>query len=325
MNGNSLAGTGRAALIVGVNGQDGSYLAERLKCNNWNVIGMGRQQAARSEIISCLSAYHSVDIADTKSYQQILVDLRVDVVFHTAAVHGPAGFQYESVWLPVHQVNTLSLHATLEYARLVKSDTRIIYFSSAKVFGDLDEQIISEESCRYSNCIYTLTKNSSSELIRYYRNHHGINASVLWLFNHESARRSNQYFVMKVLSALQKSIEDKKYKTNIASLDFWCDWGSAREFMTLIADTFEDLAGEDFVLATGKTVWARDIVCELFLQHGLLADAHILQDKAAKERKVRSWVATSKKFEYFTGKHPVISGIDVYKEIFSSTHFRNES
>jgi GDPmannose 4,6-dehydratase len=313
----SYDGKCRTAMVIGVNGQDGSYLAQHLKSRNWIVVGIGRQTRPRIEVANYLSKYCPIDITDNVSFQRCMAELRPDTIFHTAAIHGQAGFRYEDFWLAAHLVNTISLHATLEYARLENTKAQVIYFSSAKVFGDLHGKILTEASHRSSRCIYSITKNAATSLVSYYRENHGINASVVWLFNHESERRSQEYFAIKIVNALKNSLANIEYSTRIRSLDFWCDWGSANEYMGLLADSCTSLQGEDFILATGKTVWARDIVEELFSRQGLSIENHIKTDLSGIKKHTESWIASNDKFKSLTGLSPTISGIEVFEDVFA--------
>jgi GDPmannose 4,6-dehydratase len=313
----SFEGGCKTALVIGVNGQDGSYLAQHLRSRNWTVVGIGRQTSPRREVANYLSTYCPIDITDTISFQRYMAESRPDVIFHTAAIHGQAGFKYEDVWLAAHQVNSISLHATLEYARLENTNAQVIYFSSAKVFGDLSGKIITEKSHKSPRCIYSITKNAATSMASYYRENHGINASVIWLFNHESERRSQEYFAIKIVTALKNSLANKRYSTRVGSLDFWCDWGSASEYMGLLVDSCTFLRGEDFILATGKTVWARDVVAELFSRHGISLEDHIETDLSGIKKHTEFWTASNEKFKNATGLLPTISGVEVFEDMFA--------
>ena len=113
-----------------------------------------------------------------------------DVIFHFAAIHGAAGFNYEAVWPELHQVNTLSVHAVLDYIRAERRGCGLVYASSAKVFGTPPPSRIDESTPRLSTDLYSITKNAAHALIDYYRARHDVRASVLYLFNHESPRRA---------------------------------------------------------------------------------------------------------------------------------------
>ncbi|MGE0332008.1 MAG: GDP-mannose 4,6-dehydratase [Ramlibacter sp.] len=321
MSGNAAnPGQGRTALVVGVNGQDGSYLAERLAHNQWRVVGMGRQGQARAGLAARLAQYCPLDLTDTAALQRALHELRPDAIFFAAAVHGAAGFDYESVWLGAHQVNTLALHAALEHARTQAGrgggKVQVLYFGSAKMFGDLAGRTIDESTPRVSSCIYSITKNAGADLVQYYRATHGVDAGVVWLFNHESERRPPQFFAMQVVQALAQSLQDKRHAVTLNTLDFWCDWGHAQEYMTLVADHCDALRGHDVVLATGHTVWAADVVTELFALHGLAAADHFRTTAPPREKQLATqWRADTTRLVQLAGQRPALWGVEVFQEI----------
>lgn len=317
-NENFTTGAGRTALVLGVNGQDGSYLVERLVQNKWSVVGIARQDAARPEIVGRIAQYRSLNLTDIDALENFLGMYSPDVIFHAAAVHGAAGFDYETVWQSAHKVNTLSLHAALEYARRAGGKAQIIYFGSAKMFGRLDGRTINEVSARVSSCIYSITKNAAADLVAYYRERYGLDASVVWLFNHESPRRTDQYFLMKVLTALAQVIKNPSYKTTVMSLDFWCDWGHAQEYMKLIADSCDALRGEDVVLATGRTVWAREMVSELFARYNLTLEDHIFAENHSDKSERTYWKADIGKFEQLTKTKPRVTGLELCEDILNN-------
>jgi GDPmannose 4,6-dehydratase len=315
-------GAGRTALVVGVNGQDGSYLAERLSHNQWRVVGAARQGEPRAGLAAHLAHYSPLDLTDTAAFQRLLAEQLPDAIFYAAAVHGAAGFDYESVWLSAHQVNTLALHAALEHARVRcgsgGAKVQVIYFGSAKMFGDLAGRRIDENTTRVSSCIYSITKNAGADLVQYYRAAHGVDAGVVWLFNHESIRRPPQFFAMQVVQALAQSLQDKRHAVTLNTLDFWCDWGHAQEYMALVADHCDALRGQDVVLATGHTVWARDVVTSLFARHGLSVGDHIHTTTRHNKLPATQWQADTTRLLKLTGARPALAGEAVFQEILRS-------
>jgi len=289
----------KRALVLGVNGQDGSYLAEVLLARGWDVIGVGRQPGSCWLPEMDRFAYHALDLTDSARFMPFLKEIRPQAIFYFAAVHGSAGFSYEAHWQDVHLVNTVSLHAALEYLRADAPEGVLIYASSSKVFGKNFPEIITELTPRHSSCIYTTTKNAATDLISYYRQQHGIKASVVWTFNHESPRRSDSYFIPRITHILANAIQDKNYVGEIATLGFWSDWGDAEEFMDVVVQIAEKSPSKDFILATGQTFWAADFVENLFAQYGLDWKMHITEkfplqgDVAAKWRADLSSLSSS--------------------------------
>ena len=269
-------GQGRLALVLGVNGQDGSYLAEQLLQSGWLVLGVGRQAGSRwLPEDSPGYRYRCLDLTDDASLSALLRETAPGAIFHFAAVHGSAGFDYESQWRAVHAVNTLSAHAILEYLRCHAPETVFVYASSSKVFRTAAGGVINESSPRESSCIYSTTKNAATDLIAYYRKQHGLKASVVWTFNHESPRRGSSYFIPRIVSALAGAIMDPGFVGSIASLSFWSDWSDARDFMLATSRIAVQAAGQDFVLASGNTLWAEDFVAALYARYGLSYRQHL--------------------------------------------------
>lgn len=306
--------------MLGVNGQDGSYLAERLLKQGWDVLGIGRQPNSRWLPNTAGFSYHFLDLCDLSALTSFLHDTRPDAVFHFAAVHGSAGFSYEDRWNEVHGTNTNSVHVILEYLRCLVPDGIFIYASSSKVFGEVLENTISESSLRRSNCIYTTTKNAATDLIVYYRKRHKVNASVVWMFNHESPRRSSSYFIPQVVDTLAKSILDPNYVGKIGTLGFWSDWGDAEEFMDIVANIATKSTGNDLLLATGKTLWAEDFVDALFKKYGLSWKTHLVEKFTSLELQPKKWQADTSKLEAAISRRPVRTIFNIVEDILRLNH-----
>lgn len=299
------------ALVLGVNGQDGSYLAQHLADAGWSVHGVGRQAALRWGQPHSNLIYHSVDLSDADVLWQTLDGVRPDAVFHFAAIHGSAGFSYEEHWRDVHAVNLVAAHAVLEYQRVLRPDSRFVYASSSKVFGDSLPALVSEACPRYSQCIYTTTKNAATDLIVYYRKRHAAKASVVWTFNHESPRRGSSYFLPKVVDALAKALIDPSHVAEIATLGFWGDWGDANEYMHLIAHLPEASVGQDLVFATGCTTWASDFVDELFSGFGLDWRKHLVEKFPHEGERPVSWKVDTSRLQSLCNGGPRRSVLEI--------------
>lgn len=264
------------ALVLGVNGQDGSYIADVLIKKGWFVIGVGRQSKSRwIDESSSGYSYHRLDLSDDRNFSAFLIEFMPSVIFHLAATHGPSGFNYEAHWRDAHAVNTLSVHAALEHLRCQAPNAVFVYASSSKVFRTSTGGVFTEFSPRESSCIYSTTKNAATDLINYYRHQHQLKASVVWTFNHESPRRLGNYFIPKLVNNLAHALVDRAYSDTIDSLAFWCDWGDARDYAAIIASIAAEAPGEDFIIASGKTLWAEDFVSMLYASHGLSYQNHL--------------------------------------------------
>jgi GDPmannose 4,6-dehydratase len=305
------------ALVLGANGQDGSYLSEILCARGTAVVAVGRQPAPRWPVASENYRYRRCDITDIGALTTLLHETVPDLIFHFAAIHGPAGFNYEAVWQQAHQVNTLSVHAVLEYTRSAKPDCGLVYASSAKVFGSPPPPHMDETSPRLSTDIYSATKNAAHALVDYYRARHGAKASVLYLFNHESPRRTPDFFIPRIAAALARA-KASGGKSELHTLDFACDWGDAREYMQIAAEIAERGLWEDYVLATGKTWTGREMVTALFARHGLDHAAYITETATAADVPSLSQ-ASNARLQARLGRVPVRSILDVCDDFLRAT------
>lgn len=242
------------SLILGVNGQDGSYLAEQLLGRGHEVTGVGRQASSRW-VDPRRFLYVPLDITDYTALDQLLDALRPEQIYHLAASHGPAGHTYEIVWREALAVNLGTLHVCLEHLRTRALESRLFYPSSLKAFGSHPPPVIVEQSPRVSDCLYSVTKNAACDLVHYYRTHHRCRASVGFFFNHDSPRRPDSYFLPRLAAKLVAKRQGAD-SPGLATLDFWCDWGDAREFMGLVAELMQAQQPEDLIFATGKPLFA---------------------------------------------------------------------
>ena len=265
----------RSIVVLGVNGQDGSYLAEHLLMRGYAVTGCGRQPQSRYIPPGGRYTYRALDAGNLDALSALLLGIKPAAIFHFAAVHGPAGFGYEAVWQDVQRVNTGAVQAVLEYMRTQDPTCRLIYASSAKVFGDKMPARIDEATPRVSTCLYSISKNAAHALIDYYRAHHSAKANVMYLFNHESSRRQPQYFVPKLVQILADAVSGAGGRTELATLAFHCNWGSAREYMDICIDLMESGLQGDYILAHDVTWFGRDMASALFSRYGLAAAEHI--------------------------------------------------
>lgn len=271
------------ALVLGVNGQDGSLLAETLLKRGYQVTGAARDTASRHVAPAPGFTYERLDLQDLAALGRLLEERSPDMVFHAAAVHGPAGFAYEPVWAAMAAVNTVSLHAVLEHARTRNPAMRVIYANSAKIFpGPLAGRI--DETTPYrATCLYSIGKIASLELIRHYRTRHGIAAGNLILFNHESRRRPATYFLPRIAEALDRALVDPAFRLEVETLDFHGDWSCASELMDIAVDIAEKAPDEDFVMASGTTWTGRAAVETVFARHGLDWSRHIAVRQAPRD------------------------------------------
>lgn len=302
------------SLVIGVNGQDGSYLAENLLRRGYDVVGIGRDDASRYVAPSERFTYERADIGDLGSFDASVRRAAPDVAFHFAAIHGASGFVYEPVWRDMMAVNTLSLHVLLEHARLRNRSLRIVYAGSAKIFPTPLAGTIDEATPARATCLYGIGKIASRDLVMHYRDKHGVAATNLIFFNHESVRRPESYFLPTIARAIVGATRDRTYKTEVKTLDFRADWSAAVELMDLAVEIAERADVAEVVMASGKTWHGRVAVEQLFARYGLNARHHVVEVLPRSDPGPEYRVGIDR-LESAAGRRPRLSLFDIMGEM----------
>lgn len=301
------------AVVLGANGQDGSYLCEHAIQAGKSVLAIGRQSNARYPIDSDRYCYRQIDLCDDKALAQALVDFGPDEAYHLAAIHGSSGFAYESLWGKALDVNVKSLHAVLEQARTRNPNMRVVYASSAKVFGTPTTGNISIHSPKKQECLYSITKLAAERLIDYYYAEHGIISSIAYLFNHESLRRAGEFFFSRICAILARCAEDPSYRGTISNLNFYLDWGSAREFMQFFHEMTDFDEPQKLILATGEVLHAGTFVESLWSSYGLKAGNHI--EETNPQQQATNFSIDLSHTQAVMGRIPSAKALDVATEM----------
>lgn len=265
------------SLVLGANGQDGSYLAETLLARGHEVVGVGRAAQSAYARPEPAFRYIAADLRDTDTFARLVAEIAPSQAFHVAAIHGASGFAYEALWRDMMAVNVMSLQVLLEHARVAAPNMRIVYAGSSKIFPPPLSGVIDEESPVRATCLYGIGKITARDLMTYYRAKHGIRSTNLILFHHESPRRPPEYLLPTLARAVAAAKRDPEHRTLLRTLDFWIDWGAADEFMEIAADIAEKTDEPEFVLASGKTWHGRAAAKHLFALHGLDAEWHLIE------------------------------------------------
>jgi GDPmannose 4,6-dehydratase len=139
----------------------------------------------------------------------------------------------------------------------------------------------------------------------------------LHLFNHDSERRDSTYFLPKLMEALRGSLNDRRHRVELNTLNFYCDWGSAREYMDIAVDIAERVSGEDIIVATGKAWKASLLAEELFKRHGLDYRSHLIERTPAGQPSRRYEVSTEK-LRRLIGRVPKVGALELSEAIFAA-------
>ena len=277
----------RRALITGVTGQDGSYLAQLLLRKGYEVHGVVRRAStfntARLDHL-CQDPHdpastfflHFADLADSARLLTLLHDVAPDEVYNLGA-QSQVGISFEE---PEHVGNVTGIGAIrlLEAVRLTGVDCRFFQSSSSEMFGAAPSP--QNEDTRFSpRSPYAMAKLYAYWAARNYRDTYGMFAVNGISFSHESPRRGETYFTRKVTRAvarIQAGLDDYVY---LGNLDFVRDWGYAPEYVEGMWRIMQADSPDDYVLATGNAFTGREFVATAFEHAGLDWRKHVRFDQ----------------------------------------------
>ena len=265
-------------LIFGGSGQDGRILTDLYSSDGASVVAIGRKFNPKSTKRKYGVKRLILDLSQTNIFD-LLSHEQPDVIIYAAAYHGSSGFIYEETIDDSFVINVKVPTQILEYCKN-NLFVKFAYFNSSKVFDFKEAKIIDEKSVRRPSCVYSLQKELTYKAIDYYRNKHNVLAFNFWLFNHESSYRASTYFIPMIISTLRASIAGQTVKQQINTLDFYCDWGIAHDYMKMVKKILQMPIADDFILASGCTLSGRELVSDLFEAFGLDYRKHIFEMSA---------------------------------------------
>ena len=270
------------ALITGITGQDGSYLAELLLAEGYDVVGlMRRSSTVNIERISHIQdrlTLVSGDLMDEVSLINVLRDHRPREVYNLAA----QSFVQASWSQPVLTGETTALGVTrlLDAIRIVDPTIRFYQASSSEMFGRVRSVPQNELTSFYPRSPYGVAKVYGHWITVNYRESYGLHASSGILFNHESPRRGLEFVTRKVTHAVAAIKAGRQREVRLGNLDAQRDWGYAGDYVRAMWAMLQRDTPDDFVVATGETHSVRELCEVAFATVGLAWEDHVVVDPA---------------------------------------------
>jgi GDPmannose 4,6-dehydratase len=284
----------KTALITGVTGQDGSYLAELLLEKGYKVVGMKRRTSllATDRIDHLLSntSFQLVygSMSDSGSLYRLFSNQKFDEVYNLAAQsHVRVSFD-----VPEETVDTVAMGPLrlLECIRTMQPGCRFYQASSSEMYGDNPEHPQSEKTQLMPASPYACAKVFAHGLTRNYREGYGIHASSGILFNHESPRRGETFVTRKITLAAARIKLGLQDKIALGNLDALRDWGYAKDYVEAMWLMLQQDKPDDYVIATGETHTVREFLYEVFDIAGLNVDRHLIIDERLKRPHEVPWL-----------------------------------
>ncbi len=303
----------KRALITGITGQDGSYLAELLLEKGYEVHGIVRRvalehpQARMWRIRHLLERIH-IHSASMESYASIfniVSEIKPDECYHLAA-QSYVSYSFEDEFSTIN-TNLNGTHYVLSSLKRQAPDCRFYFAASSEMFGKVKETPQNEDTPFHPRSPYGISKLAGFELTRNYREGYGMFALSGLLFNHESPRRGAEFVTRKISSGAAKVKLGLENEIRLGNLDAKRDWGHAKDYVRAMWLMLQQDVPEDYVIATGNSHTVEEFIEKAFKYVGLdyrdylvideklyrPSEVKILQGDASKAQNNIEWYPTA--------------------------------
>jgi GDPmannose 4,6-dehydratase len=279
----------KVALITGITGQDGAYLAEFLLRKGYEVHGIIRRTSTfttgridhlytNPDIYGKKLFLHYGDLADAVHMTKLIYDLKPDEIYNLAA-QSHVRVSYDIPQFTV-STNSLGVLNILEAYKSVCPQAKFYQASSSEMFGSsVDEDGFQRESTKMTPVSpYGCAKVFGYNIVRNYRNAYKLHASNGILFNHESPRRGSNFVTNKVVKTAVEIYLGQRRDLVLGNLDAYRDWGHSKDYVTAMHLILQQPQAGDWVVATGETRSVRDMCEYVFGRLGMNYQDHVKQD-----------------------------------------------
>lgn len=274
------------ALIVGISGQDGSYLAQLLHGKGYKIHGVSRDCETngfhRLKILGVLEKVnlHSASIHDFRSILSLISDVRPTEIYNLAG-QSSVGLSFKQ---PIETMESIVIgnYNILEVIRFLQLDTRYYNASSSECFGNVDGKAANEQTAFKPKSPYGVAKSAAHMAVANYREAYELFACSGILFNHESPLRPARFVTAKIVRGAVDIAEKKLNKLNLGNLTIERDWGWAPEYVDAMWRMLQANVPNDFVIATGESHTLEKFVSCVFDMLGLDWRNHVVRSSDLK-------------------------------------------
>ena len=264
------------ALITGITGQDGSYLAELLLEKGYKVYGLVRRKSKldfnNAEHLKGKVEFIFGDMTDSASLLRAMEIAKPDEIYNLAA----QSFVTTSWETPLStaDINAIGVTKLLEAVRLVKPETRVYQASTSEMFGKVQAVPQNETTPFYPRSPYGVSKLYGHWIIKNYRESYGMFACSGILFNHESERRGAEFVTRKITISVAKIKAGMQECVELGNLNASRDWGHSADYVRAMWLMLQQDVADDYVVASGETHTVRDFVTLAFRAAGMELEFH---------------------------------------------------
>lgn len=272
----------KRALICGIAGQDGTYLAKFLVDHGYSVIGTSRDAySVKTSLFGAQAVASRVQLAsmvpgDFRSVLQTLIRYKPTEIYNLAG-QTSVGLSFEQ---PVEAIESIAVGTLnlLEAIRVADSSIRLYNAGSSECFGDTAGVAANENTPFRPRSPYAVAKTTAHHLVANYREAYGLFACTGILFNHESPLRSERFVTQKIIRGAHRIASGDKAPLHLGNLDIYRDWGWAPEYVEVMWKIMQRETPSDFVIATGRTVSLEYFVEKAFSEYHLEWRDHVQLD-----------------------------------------------
>jgi len=254
----------KKALITGITGQDGSYLAELLIEKGYEVHGIVRRSSSfntsRIDHIFSSLKLHYGDLVDSQSLNTLINDIKPDELYNLGAQsHVKVSFEVPDYTAQVDALGTLRLLEAIRACKL-ENHTRFYQASTSELYGLVQETPQKETTPFYPRSPYGVAKLYGFWIVKNYREAYNLHASSGILFNHESPRRGETFVTKKITSGLKNIMNGKQEILELGNLNSKRDWGHAKDYVKAMWLMLQQEQPDDYVISTGEQYSVREFV-----------------------------------------------------------------
>lgn len=274
----------KRALICGISGQDGAYLAHLLLAKGYKVHGTARD--AQMSTFSNLQrlgvhdqiSFRSMALNDFRSVLQVLVNVDPDEIYNLAG-QSSVGLSFEQ---PVETLESISIGTLnlLEAIRFTKRPIKLYNAGSSECFGNTDGKPADENMPFRPRSPYAVAKATAFWEVANYREAYNLFACTGILFNHESPLRPERFVTQKIVKAACRIAAGSAEKLQLGNITIARDWGWAPEYVEAMWRMLQQETPEDYVVATGETHTLQNFVAEVFTRVGLDWQDHVISNES---------------------------------------------
>lgn len=281
------------AFIFGAGGQDGRILAKQIESKGGTVLG--------------ITPTHNANPLFTSALGDLMRKERPDEIYYLAAHHRSSEQAPESdasEWIQSFQIHLGGWVNVLDAVRKNCPQARLLFASSAHIFGSPTQAPQNEETQQHPTCAYGCSKLAGMEAGRFFREQHGMYVSNAILYPHESVLRGTGFLSKKLLLAAERAARDPAHQIELGNPEATSDWGYAPEYTSAMQDILQLETPDDFVVATGFEAKVAQFAEAVFGCFGLDWKKHVLTKSGILKKPSRRYVGDPSRLRERTGSSP---------------------